>query len=253
MPETTLFGNGEEAKRADIRRGGYDCRHRGFPDYKTRAALLQSNPIEQARGFDRIATAVVELLVGLKLRAGQPGRGATTKSHLPSQQPRGIFLRSKALYGVKEADGRDSLHAHNLISTELDPRILQQFLHEPEFQTELAKVIDSIVVAAVPQNMAVERLRTPGIPRVGLLDAPGHWSHVAFHAAWAQACVSRHEHTYSCHKERSAKQRHRQQQQPRRPPVPPHAPREERLPCRKKRGLFWSRIWQFRTLSNQQL
>src|SRR6185436_12558159 len=86
-----------KSKRADIRRGGYDWgRHRGFPDYKKRAALLQSNPIEQARGFDRIATAVVELLVGLKLRAGQPGRGST--SRLPSQQPRGIFLRSKALY-----------------------------------------------------------------------------------------------------------------------------------------------------------
>ena len=61
-----------------------------------------------------------------------------------SEQPRGIFLRSKALYGVKETDGRDSLHAHNLISTELDPRVLQQYLHDPEFQRELAAVLSSM-------------------------------------------------------------------------------------------------------------
>ena len=85
-------------------------KHPGFPDYVARARLLQQNPVEQARGFERIAHAVVELLIGLKLRDGQPGRGAT-RTHLASQQPRGIFLRSKALYGVKEADGRDSLHA----------------------------------------------------------------------------------------------------------------------------------------------
>jgi hypothetical protein len=98
--DTTLFTEeSKDGERAVSVPPGYDWgKHRGFPDYEARAKLLQQNPVEGARGFDRIARAVVELLLGLTLRDGQPGRGAT-HSHFASQEPRGIFLRSKALYG----------------------------------------------------------------------------------------------------------------------------------------------------------
>ena len=182
----------------------------GFPDYAARSKLIRENPVEAARGFDRICRAVVELLIGLKLRESHFGRNATQVR--ASEQPRGIFLRSKALYGVKEADGRDSLHAHNLISTELDPRVLQQYLHDPEFQRELAAVLSSMLVAYVNGDVAAASLLAEVIPRVGLRTAPANASEVAALASYAQAAISRHQHTYSCRKDQSARKQSRRRQ-----------------------------------------
>lgn len=68
-------------------------------------------------------------------------------------------MRVKAMYGVKEADGRDSLHAHNVLSTALDPRVIQRFVYDDEFRANLCKVLDSIVVAHVPRDIALARVQ----------------------------------------------------------------------------------------------
>ena len=57
--------------------------------------------------------------------------------------------------------------------------MLQQYLHDPEFQRELAAVLSSMLVAYVNGDVAAASLLAEVIPRVGLRTAPANASEVA--------------------------------------------------------------------------
>ena len=111
-----------------------------------RNALVTSNPVFCATVFQKIFDVVVEKLYGLSM-----DRDGSRKS-VVEELKLGIFGEMLAHYACVEAQGRGTLHFHQIIFTSLSPNLFEAALQHPDTVQALREAIDGMISFDVGVN-----------------------------------------------------------------------------------------------------
>jgi len=119
-----------------------------LPSLVQRHKILARNPFAAALVYRRLIDCILEHLVGLK-----PDH-LSKKCHVKCMFERedGIFGVPIAYAGVHEVQGRQSVHFHVVITSDISPTTIQALLDDDEQLQRLMKRLDSIVQAWVPED-----------------------------------------------------------------------------------------------------
>ena len=144
-----------------------------LPSLQHRAHVIARNPAAAARAFQNLINAIFENIFGL----GQQGSRKTSAPSFGTNQRRAhrcVLCGGHCVgyFGVTETQGRGALHMHGCLFCTLGPQLLQRCQADPELSSRIASVIDSVVIAGLPDDVHAEiaQRKELGLPpeRVGL-------------------------------------------------------------------------------------
>ena len=150
-----------------------------LPSLQHRAHVIARNPAAAARAFQNLINAVFENIFGL----GQQGSRKTSAPSFGTNQRRVhrcVLCGGHCVgyFGVTETQGRGALHMHGCLFCTLGPQLLQRCQADPELSSRIASVIDSVVIAGLPDDVHAEiaQRKELGLPpeRVGLTAGEFH-------------------------------------------------------------------------------
>ena len=162
--------------------------------------LVTESPHVSATVFKLIMDNLFSELLGIQL-------SSTTKKTTPlSSRNEGVFGKVTAAFSVTEVQGRGALHAHCAIwGTSFTPDFLQKVSPCPLLVDQVAKVLDSMYVAMMPDEAHLQYL----VGRVEKIKVPRQIyfaSQPAAHPDYLQRLhqimdiVQVHSHRKTCHK-----------------------------------------------------
>jgi len=130
-----------------------------LPESAERSRYWKTNPILHAMMFQHLCSAVFQYIFVCK--EASVTRNTPTFIHL---RERGVFGRARAFFSVLECQMRGSLHVHSLLWTTLQLDKITSFLQDEIVMDHIAKVIDSIVQAYIPDIHEVQSRTTHSGP-----------------------------------------------------------------------------------------
>ena len=144
-----------------------------LPSLQTRAQVIARNPVAAARAFHELINSVLTNLFGLPAEEHHRKSSLPMSSDIRRSQPCVMCgQHCAAFYGVTETQGRGALHMHGILFCTVGPQLLQRCQADPQLASKLAALIDSVIVAQLPEDVHAARIERQrlGEPaeRVGL-------------------------------------------------------------------------------------
>lgn len=112
-----------------------------------RARIALKHPVLAVKVFWKLLNSVCEYLVGLPL--SEVGKRKTQHAYTRAT---GIYSKAFAIYGVLESQGKN-LHAHQILNSSEPTYVVQQLSHDQDFVSAMATVLDSQVLASLPDSV----------------------------------------------------------------------------------------------------
>lgn len=176
-----------------------------LPTLRKRHANLASHPFQAAQVYKRLIEALFKHIIGLE------ADHVMRKSHpAVSQRKQACYGIPIAFVAVTELQARMSAHLHCLLTADLSPLVLQQYLDDPEImrllmarldsmiQSWLPPISEDIVNQVAPEDTTDEPTK---LHRDGRIKADCS----SMETIRARACnvafaTNRHQHSITCHK-----------------------------------------------------
>eukprot|EP00117_Sycon_ciliatum_P048444 scpid92217/ scgid3232/ len=140
-----------------------------LPSLQERTNIIAANPVAAARGFQALINSVLRCLFN------QEPQESTRTSTLPGLQEWECLMcggECLGYFAVTETQGRGSLHMHGCLLCSLGPTLLERCQADSDLAAQIANVIDSVLIAALPEGVheivQERRIRREAGPRVSL-------------------------------------------------------------------------------------
>lgn len=178
---------------------------------RKRVQKVCNNPIAAANFFERVIKSLFSCLFRMKLSS------TTKRNHSPiSDREIGVFGVPLGYSIQKECQNRGSLHFHAVLWVAyISPDIIQHVVHRQEIANAVARVIDSIITASLPEEAHEQGLerRRQGIsierPALSMSPIPNENKRGYLDRIYKAAdAINKHLfHTASCKKMKSGQKR----------------------------------------------